>query len=288
MDGFRGAEGRAVSGPGAWLRCRLWTSGAVFTVVLTLALGVDAGAACETPPPPAGLPTGTIVRVIDGGTIQARIGRRIETVRYRGVNPPGSPAHRPDARQAWDLNRQLVERRAVRFQFDEPERDPEGRLLAYVYVGDVMVNAELVCRGYAAAGTGSSSGRYHEVFLKLEREAREAGRGFWPRVTVRDRLISVHFNATPATEALRAIERATGVPMVLPASLDRQTLTLEFQDCSVEEALRHVLGALNVGGMALVYGPRGRVTRAILVDSARGAAASVVRSAGWIGSSRSR
>jgi micrococcal nuclease len=264
-------------------------TGFVFTAVLALALGVDAGTACETPPPPAGLSTGMIVRVIDGSTIQARIGRRIETVRYLGVNTPGPPAHRPDSRQAWELNRQLVERRTVRFQFDEPERDPEGRLLAYVYVGDVMVNAELVCRGYAAAGTGSSSGRYQEVFLKLEREAREAGRGFWPRVTVRDSLISVDFNATPAIEALRAIERATGVPMVLPASLERQTLTLEFQDCSFEEALRHVLAALNVGGMALVYSPRGRVTRAILVDSARGAAAAVeLRSTGRIGSRRSK
>jgi len=264
-------------------------AGSVFTALLTLALGVDAGTTCETPPPPAGLPIGVVVRVIDGSTIQARIGRRIETVRYLGVYTPGPPVHRPDARQAWELNRQLVEGRAVRFQFDEPERDPEGRLLAYAYVGDVMVNAELVCRGYAAAGTGSSSGRYQQVLLKLEREAREAGRGFWPRVTVRDSLISVDFNATPAPEALRAIERATGVPMVLPASLERQTLTLEFENCSVEEALRHVLAALNVGGMALVYGPRGRVTRAILVDSARGAAAPVeLRSAGRIGSSRSK
>jgi micrococcal nuclease len=250
-------------------------AGAVLAAVLTVAPGADGGIACETPPPPAGLPTGLIVRVIDGSTIQARIGHRIETIRYRGVHTPGTPARRLDARPARELNRQLVERRAVRFQFGEPERDPQGRLLAYVYVGDVMVNAELVCRGYAAAGTGSASGRYQHVLGKLEREARAAGRGVWPRVTVRDRLITAGFDATPAPEALRAIERATGVPIVLPASLERQTLTLAFENCSVEEALRHVLAAVDVGGMALVYGPRGRVTRVILVDSARGAAAAI-------------
>jgi micrococcal nuclease len=261
-------------------------AGSVFAAVLSLALGAEAGTACETPLPPAGLPTGLVVRVIDGSTVQARIGHRIETIRYLGVHTPGPPAHRLDTRQAWELNRQLVEHRAIRFQVDEPGRDPEGRLRAYVYVGDVMVNAELVCRGYAAAQTGSSSGQYQHVLLKLEREAREAGRGFWPRVTVRDGLISADFNATPAREALRAIERATGVPMVLPASLERQTLTLQLENCSVEEALRHVLAALHVGGMALVYGPRGRMTRAILVDSARGAGAVELRSAGRIGPSR--
>ncbi len=61
----------------------------------------------------------------------------MEKVRYIGVN-------------ASDVNRQLVNRHQVRLELDVQERDRYGRLLAYVYVGDQMVNAELVRRGDAA------------------------------------------------------------------------------------------------------------------------------------------
>jgi micrococcal nuclease len=233
---------------------------------LTVAAGAHAGIACETPPPPAGLPSARVLRVIDGRTVQARIGSRVETLRYRGVAPAGASASALDATA---LNRELVERQVIRYELDQPERDPEGRLLAYVYVGDRMVNAELVCRGRAAAEPAPAGGRNRDLLLELERAARAAGRGVWPRVSVDGGLISADFNATPAQEALRAIERATGVPIVLPASLERQALTLELERSTVEEALRHIVAALDVGGMALVYGPRGKVTRAILVKSSR-------------------
>src|SRR5206468_11098730 len=54
-----------------------------------------------------------------------------------------------------------------------------GRLLAYVYVGDQMVNAELVRRGYAQVMTIPPNVRHQELFLKLQREAREQKRGLW-------------------------------------------------------------------------------------------------------------
>ena len=61
------------------------------------------------------------------------------------------------------------------------KRDRNGRLLAYVYVRDVMVNAELVRLGYAQVMTVPPKVQHQEVFLKLQREAREAGRGLWGR-----------------------------------------------------------------------------------------------------------
>ena len=44
-----------------------------------------------------------------------------------------------------------------------------------------MINAELVRLGYAQVMTVPPNVRYQEVFLKLQREAREAGRGLWRR-----------------------------------------------------------------------------------------------------------
>ena len=141
-----------------------------------------------------------------------------------------------------------------------------------MYAGDVMVNAELLCRGYARAATDLPPHRHHALFLELEREAREAGRGRWPRVTVGNRSVSVEFNATPGDEALRAIAQATGVSLAVPPSAAARTLTLTLAGRPIEEVLRRVLAALDLGGMALVYGPLGRVVRIIVVEAGRTAA----------------
>ena len=40
-----------------------------------------------------------------------------------------------------------------------------------------MVNAELVCLGYAQVATVSPHGKYQELFLRLQQEATEAQQG---------------------------------------------------------------------------------------------------------------
>jgi micrococcal nuclease len=63
---------------------------------------------------------------------------------------------------------------------DVSETDRFGRLLRYVYLEDgTFVNAELVRQGYAVIATFPPDVRHQELFLELEREAREAGRGLW-------------------------------------------------------------------------------------------------------------
>ena len=80
---------------------------------------------------------------------------------------------------AREANRQLVEGKWVSLILDAQPRDRYGQLLAYVYVGNQFVNAELVHRGYAEAATYPPNGRYQEYFLGLEQGARVAGRGLW-------------------------------------------------------------------------------------------------------------
>ena len=78
--------------------------------------------------------------------------------------------------QATALNRLLVMGKTVRLELDVRERDRYRRLLAYVYVGDLMVNAELVRLGYAHAMTVPPNVAHASRFVSLERQAREAGR----------------------------------------------------------------------------------------------------------------
>lgn len=126
---------------------------------------------------------GEVVRIVDGDTIHVAFGDRVEKVRYIGVNTP--EIHHPKkgaesgGREARDLNRELTLGRRVRLELDVQERDRYGRLLAYVWVGEVMINAELVRRGYAQVMTVPPNVRYQTLFVKLQREARETGRGLW-------------------------------------------------------------------------------------------------------------
>ena len=124
-----------------------------------------------------------VVRVVDGDTIRVRIADRIEKVRYIGVNAPELHHPRrgaePGGREAAEVNREIVSGHHVRRELDVRERDRYGRLLAYVWIDDVMVNAELVRRGYAQVMTVPPNVRYQSLFLSLERTARETGRGLW-------------------------------------------------------------------------------------------------------------
>ena len=129
---------------------------------------------------------GIVVRIVDGDTIHVRVGNRIEKVRYIGVNTPEvhhpRKGEEPGGREATEVNRGLVGARHVRLETDVQARDRYGRLLAYVWVDDMMVNAELVRRGYAQVMTVPPNVRHQALFVKLQRDARDAGRGLWRQV----------------------------------------------------------------------------------------------------------
>lgn len=124
--------------------------------------------------------SGTVVAVLDGDTI---VVDGVGTVRYLGIDTPElhhprKPVERFAARAA-ALNRRLVAGRTVRLETDVEERDAYGRLLAYVYVGDVMVNARLVAEGAAEQFPFEPNTLHREEFARLQREAMRHGRGQW-------------------------------------------------------------------------------------------------------------
>lgn len=122
------------------------------------------------------------LRIVDGDTIVLADGRR---VRYIGVDTPETKHARKPVeffgREASLFNQRLVEGKQLTLEFDVERRDRYGRLLAYVYVGEVSVNAELLAQGYAQTLTYPPNVRYVELFTYLQRAARESGRGLWSR-----------------------------------------------------------------------------------------------------------
>lgn len=113
--------------------------------------------------------TGRVTRIIDGDTIDVEINGQTFRVRYIGVNTP----ERGEAcySQATTANSVLVSGQTVRLERDRSETDRFDRLLRYVYVGDVFVNATLVRQGYAEAVLYRPDGREHQNFVTLEQEA---------------------------------------------------------------------------------------------------------------------
>jgi micrococcal nuclease len=123
-----------------------------------------------------------VTRVVDADTLYAEIGGRLEVVRYLGINTPRiehpSYGRAPYATAAREANRRLVEGRWVYLMFDGPVRDRLGRLVAYVWVGNVFVNATLAHHGYVETATGSTAA-YTAYFRELEEGAVRDRRGLW-------------------------------------------------------------------------------------------------------------
>ena len=123
-----------------------------------------------------------VKRVVDGDTIVLSNGER---VRYIGIDTPEtkhpSKPVQYFGKEASAYNKLLVEHKMVRLEFDVEKTDRYGRLLAYVYVGDTFVNAKLVEEGYAQVYTFPPNVKHQDLFLKLQREARENNRGLWGR-----------------------------------------------------------------------------------------------------------
>ena len=121
--------------------------------------------------------------VIDGDMIEVELDGQTEKVRYIGSNTPEikhpTKDVEPFGKAGSAANRALVEGQTVRLEYDVQHRDRYGQLVACIYVGDIMVNGELVRQGYAQVATYPPNVKYQKRFLALQREARGARRGLW-------------------------------------------------------------------------------------------------------------
>jgi endonuclease YncB( thermonuclease family) len=122
-------------------------------------------------------------KIISGDTIQLDTG---EKVKYIGIEAPelnmkeGGPEF--FARQASRQNQKLVLLKKVRLEFDKEKKDSKGRTLAYVFVKNVFVNAELIKLGYAKTNIVPPNDKYKNMFLDYEKKAKQSEKGLWQEV----------------------------------------------------------------------------------------------------------
>jgi micrococcal nuclease len=134
-----------------------------------------------------------VTRVVDGDTVEARIGGEVEDVRLIGIDTPETV--KPDSPvqcfgpRASHFAQRLLEGKRVRLVFGEERRDPYDRLLAYAYQDPALeahagretrfVNALFVRRGLARTLTIPPNDRFAPLLRRLELRAARAGRGLW-------------------------------------------------------------------------------------------------------------
>ncbi len=121
-----------------------------------------------------------VARVIDGDSIELVGGQK---VRYIGIDAPelfdnknrmtceGEAGHK--------ANKLLVEGKAVRLVRDVSERDKYGRLLRYVYLGDVLVNEYLLMSGLAYAWAYPPDVKFAAKFKDIYESAKTTKKGLW-------------------------------------------------------------------------------------------------------------
>ena len=121
-----------------------------------------------------------VIRVIDGDTVELKNGERL---RYNDIDTPETvhPSKQVECYgpQASEKNKDLVEGEIILVELGSPEKDRYGRLLGYVYVDDLFVNAELVRGGYAKVNSYGNPGSKLRNLLDIEKNAKKSMQGLW-------------------------------------------------------------------------------------------------------------
>jgi endonuclease YncB( thermonuclease family) len=134
-----------------------------------------------------------VTQAVDGDTLHIDVPDRSKPftiVRLWGVDTPevyGGERPMYFGPEASKFTQGQVHGRSIRLELVPGRtRDRYGRLLAYVRLPDgAMLNERLIAEGYAYADTRFAHGHWAK-FLRLEEQARAAGRGLWAGVVVAD------------------------------------------------------------------------------------------------------
>jgi endonuclease YncB( thermonuclease family) len=114
-----------------------------------------------------------VVRIADGDTITILYADNTqEKIRLYGIDCPERT--QPFGRKARQFTSSLVFGKQVTIR--SVDRDRYGRNVAWIYIGEINLNAELVRAGYAWHYRKHSN---DPMLQRLENEARKAGRGLW-------------------------------------------------------------------------------------------------------------
>jgi len=131
--------------------------------------------------------SGTVIRVADGNTLHLHTedGKKV-SIRLIGLDAPHKATREVDGQEPWGTRAQqflslLVTRQTVRVEFDVVRAVPGEADLrwGYVWLGDKLLNEEMLRAGHALLATAPPNVKYVERLQKAQAEARSKGLGIW-------------------------------------------------------------------------------------------------------------
>jgi micrococcal nuclease len=131
-----------------------------------------------------------VKKVIDGDTLELSDNER---VRLLGINTPEHDQYYFE--EAKEVLKLLVLEKEVRIEKDITDKYIYGRLLRYVFIGNLFVNEEMVKRGFANVFTFPPDIKYADKFIEAERVARSVELGLWVKSNSSGVEIQIHYDA---------------------------------------------------------------------------------------------
>ncbi len=202
----------------------------------------------------------TVLRVIDGITIDVKDESGRHRVRYLGVEiRPDEPSGRSRLSvQAEELNRYLVEGRTVQLERDVLDVDASGELLRYVYVDGEMVNMALLANGFATVADSPAVFAYRASFLAMAEAAQASAQGA---------VVGPGAQGGPAVSQTPGVQRASGTLPVPEDDARRLALRCDFSDTG-KPLIKAIVDART--GERVYHVPGGLSYSSAVVDAANG------------------
>jgi micrococcal nuclease len=156
------------------------TASTEVAVVSTDSSSTSLSASVISVPPTTPGPTdqARVASVTDGDTILVATSRGTEEeVRLIGID--ASESGEKFSQEATDALADMLGGRMVRLETDVEARDQYDRTLAYIWVDELLVNAEMLRQGLVTLYTVPPNEKYVEPLRAAQDEAQAAGRGVW-------------------------------------------------------------------------------------------------------------
>lgn len=126
-------------------------------------------------------PRCTVASVADGDTFRCSDGTRVRLLQIDSPEEGQGPVY---GRARQELQRYLTKGRVVSLELDVRPLDQYRRTLAYVWLGDTLVNEAMVQAGWAVQFTLPPNVKYVERIRAAEHDARDHKRGLWSEGTI--------------------------------------------------------------------------------------------------------
>lgn len=117
------------------------------------------------------------VKIKDGDSFIVEAGGRGLEIRLIGVDAP--EFKQEYGRLAKEFTLRFCHGHKLRLVFDKDKVDRYGRVLAYVYKGDKMLNEEIIKAGLAIPIKVKPNTRYYSRLLNAQEYAKKKKHGFW-------------------------------------------------------------------------------------------------------------